>query len=219
MGERVESDRPARRQQVTDAVIDLVAAHGVRSLTHRAVDRALGLPAGSTSYYFRTRRALLEATAAELAVRARQDFRASGLGPPAAETTLGEIAAAIGSYVAVVAESRRAETVARHALRLELAHDARLRTLLVPGPFSVEVATDLMATLGAVDPGVAGRGLVNLLEGLLLEQVTSAPNDAGPGSPADRLAGPVELYLRGAAGPSSRSDGSSATAAERPEPA
>src|SRR5690606_41597660 len=31
----------------------------MRGLTHRAVDRAAGVPEGSTSYYFRTRLALL----------------------------------------------------------------------------------------------------------------------------------------------------------------
>ncbi|SDL36900.1 hypothetical protein SAMN05421869_12541 [Nonomuraea jiangxiensis] len=40
--------------------IRLLAAEGMRGLTHRAVDRAADLPDGSTPYYVRTRQALLE---------------------------------------------------------------------------------------------------------------------------------------------------------------
>jgi hypothetical protein len=62
--------RPAARRAVTglgpcreiaDAAIGLLAAEGMRGLTHRTVDRAADLPKGSTSYYFRTRQALLQA--------------------------------------------------------------------------------------------------------------------------------------------------------------
>ncbi|MFJ6367361.1 TetR/AcrR family transcriptional regulator [Streptomyces virginiae] len=56
-----------RRTLIADTAIDLVAAAGLRGLTHRAVDGAAGLPAGSTSYYFRTRTALIGACYARLA--------------------------------------------------------------------------------------------------------------------------------------------------------
>ncbi len=39
----------------------MVAARGLGGLTHRAVDAEAGLPEGTTSYYFRTRAALLVA--------------------------------------------------------------------------------------------------------------------------------------------------------------
>ncbi|WP_433428650.1 hypothetical protein [Nonomuraea sp. CA-141351] len=38
----------------------------MRGLTHRTVDRASDLPEGSTSYYFRTRRGLVCASAGRL---------------------------------------------------------------------------------------------------------------------------------------------------------
>lgn len=56
-----------RRTLIADTAIDLVAAAGLRGLTHRAVDGAAKLPAGSTSYYFRTRTALIGACYARLA--------------------------------------------------------------------------------------------------------------------------------------------------------
>ncbi|HEY1323258.1 MAG TPA: hypothetical protein VGF32_23575, partial [Streptosporangiaceae bacterium] len=48
-----------RTRQVGDAAIAVLADQGARGLTHRAVDRAAGLPPGTTSNYARTREALL----------------------------------------------------------------------------------------------------------------------------------------------------------------
>ena len=53
-----------RRTRIADAALTLLAREGARGLTHRAVDVELQLPSGSTSYYCRTRSALL-LTAAE----------------------------------------------------------------------------------------------------------------------------------------------------------
>ena len=44
---------------MADAAIAVLADHGGRGLTHRAVDQAAGLPPGTTSNYARTREALL----------------------------------------------------------------------------------------------------------------------------------------------------------------
>src|SRR3954452_23686868 len=55
---------PERRTQILDAAIDILCDDGVGGLTHRQVDSRAGVPAGTTSIYFRTRQALLEATAA-----------------------------------------------------------------------------------------------------------------------------------------------------------
>ena len=55
---------PQRRNQILDAAIDILCDDGVGGLTHRQVDSRAGMPAGTTSNYFRTRQALLEATAA-----------------------------------------------------------------------------------------------------------------------------------------------------------
>ncbi len=49
----------ARTRQIGDAAIAVLADHGARGLTHRAVDQAAGLPPGTTSNYARTRAALL----------------------------------------------------------------------------------------------------------------------------------------------------------------
>ncbi|MGO1055340.1 TetR/AcrR family transcriptional regulator [Crossiella sp. CA198] len=63
----MSNEQPTRREAIADAAIEVLAEHGSRGLTHRAVDAKAGIAAGSTSYYFRTRLALLEAAQARVA--------------------------------------------------------------------------------------------------------------------------------------------------------
>jgi DNA-binding transcriptional regulator YbjK len=69
-----------RRHRLAQAALEVLEADGGRGLTHRAVDRQAGLPEGSTSNYFPTRVALLEAALHRLvelegpAVRAMEDL-------------------------------------------------------------------------------------------------------------------------------------------------
>lgn len=56
----------SRSDQLCDAGLDVLATEGLRGLTHRAVDAAAGLPAGSCSNVFRSRAALLEGLAARV---------------------------------------------------------------------------------------------------------------------------------------------------------
>jgi DNA-binding transcriptional regulator YbjK len=62
-----------RRRELLDAALAVTAAHGLRGLTHRAVDRQAGLPEGSCSAYFRTRQALQHALARYLAQQLTDD--------------------------------------------------------------------------------------------------------------------------------------------------
>lgn len=48
-----------RRRDLCNAAIRVLADHGSRGLTHGRVDRVAGVPDGTTSYYYRTRAALL----------------------------------------------------------------------------------------------------------------------------------------------------------------
>lgn len=52
-------DGDERRRALCDAAIQVLAEHGSRGLTHGQVDRYAGVPEGTTSYYYRTRTALL----------------------------------------------------------------------------------------------------------------------------------------------------------------
>ena len=56
-----------RRRDLCDAAIELLAADGAKGLSHLKVDRKAAVPDGTTSFYFRTRSALLRAVAERLA--------------------------------------------------------------------------------------------------------------------------------------------------------
>ncbi len=60
-------DGQERRRELSDAAIAVLAEHGSRGLTHQNVDRYAGVPDGTTSYYFRTRAALLQAVGKRVA--------------------------------------------------------------------------------------------------------------------------------------------------------
>src|SRR6185437_14508892 len=60
-------DGHQRRRDLCDAAIQLLADRGAKGLSHPQVDRQAGVPDGSTSYYFRTRDALVHAVAERVA--------------------------------------------------------------------------------------------------------------------------------------------------------
>ena len=54
-----EVSMPATKDRALEAAVELLGTDGVRALSHARVDERAGLPPGSTSNWFRTRRALL----------------------------------------------------------------------------------------------------------------------------------------------------------------
>jgi DNA-binding transcriptional regulator YbjK len=58
-----------RRRELADAALELLGSDGVHGVSHPKVDAHAGVPAGTTSFYFRTRKALLQAIATRLAER------------------------------------------------------------------------------------------------------------------------------------------------------
>src|SRR3954454_9248013 len=69
----------ATRERALEAAMELLGAEGVRALSHARVDARAGLPAGSTSNWFRTRRALLAGVVDWMAERERADSDPSGV--------------------------------------------------------------------------------------------------------------------------------------------
>ncbi|MBU3060674.1 TetR family transcriptional regulator [Nocardia sp. NEAU-G5] len=155
-----------RRTLIVDGATDLIATRGLRALTHRALDTALELPAGSTSYYFRTKRALVEAIVDRITTRSRTDFLAADL--PAAEP--GEIAHAIAVWLDRLLAQRRNQLIARHALIIDLLGDADMHVRLTASLFSHDHATRLFAGLGSVEPATAAADFIAVLEGLVFDR-------------------------------------------------
>ena len=69
-------DLSPRREQLMRAATRVTAEQGLRGLTHRAVDREAGVSEGSCSAYYRTRQALQEGLAQDVASAAAADVEA-----------------------------------------------------------------------------------------------------------------------------------------------
>ncbi|WP_040773568.1 TetR/AcrR family transcriptional regulator [Nocardia pneumoniae] len=191
-----------RRVLLVDTAIDLIATRGIRSLTHRALDTALDLPAGSSSYYFRTRRALLVGVADRIAERSRADFSATG---PSRDISGTEhtadpdlVARAIARWVDRLLAERGNHLIARHVLLAELRADPELRAQLAHSLFSVERARELFLAKGSADPETAAADFVAVLEGAVFDRFTGNRAHLAPGTRAslDQLTNLFAVYLR-----------------------
>jgi DNA-binding transcriptional regulator YbjK len=156
------------RIRALDAAVELLGTAGVRALTHSRVDERAGLPKGSTSNSFRTRRALLQGVADRIAEREQPEFGATFAAP----TTSAEFLDGLCALLDHLADTNRTETTARLVLFLEASHDPDLRDTLagVRAPMVLAV-TVTMATLGARDPRTAAAAIVACFEGLLLHRI------------------------------------------------
>ncbi|MCJ0874840.1 TetR/AcrR family transcriptional regulator [Streptomyces sp. AP-93] len=169
-----------RRTLIADSAIDLVATAGLRGLTHRAVDGAAGLPAGSTSYYFRTRTALIGACYARLAELDLGDFDGGATpspspspSPPPADRDA--VAEAIAALLYLWLTSGRSRQLARFELSLEAARNPELATELHrAGQGSRDRAAGILAALGAARPGESAELLVAWADGLLYDRLAGA---------------------------------------------
>ncbi|WP_278260461.1 transcriptional regulator [Nocardia sp. AG03] len=191
-----------RRGQIVRGAIDLIATSGIRALTHRAVDTRLDLPPGSTSYYFRTRHALIAAVADGITARSRADFAtahdlstAPGEPDPATarSTDPVRVAQGIGAWLARLLTERRNELIARHALIIEVRADPDLHARLAGSLFSLDRASELCAALGAPDPRRAAGDFLALLEGLVFDRFAGLRADRPV--TARELADPVSQFL------------------------
>ncbi|MFJ8078947.1 TetR/AcrR family transcriptional regulator [Streptomyces sp. NPDC096176] len=63
-----------RKLRLADAAVEVIDADGLRGLTHRAVESQAGLPPGTCSYHFPTRRALIAAILQRIADADRADI-------------------------------------------------------------------------------------------------------------------------------------------------
>lgn len=129
-GETLASPAAGRRTAIADAAIAVLAADGSRGLTHRAVDRVLELPEGSTSAYLRTRAKLFAAATIRLAEldRASIEGLAATLPSGAKTATVADlIAAIVDDWTAPAAAPRQ---LARIELQLESVRNPEVAEVL-----------------------------------------------------------------------------------------
>jgi len=186
----------ARRIELADAAISVVADEGMRGLTHRAVDAQAGAPTGTTSNYFRSRDALIDAVVSRIGERLTPD-----------PDTLAALAARapgvdlFADYLRDIVRrllGDRTVTLALYTLRLEAARNPaiadRLGSWLSDG-FAADVAFNRDAGL----PGGAFEIALfhYAIEGLILDRLTVSVD---PQTSTDDIVGALVDGLLGGAG-------------------
>ncbi len=170
-----------RREELLDAAIALLGDRGVRAVTHRAVDAAAGLPAGSTSNYFRTSDALLNAVVERFAARERANWEdiAAAVDP----ATPGELADALARFAHDATGPHRTLTLARHAILVEASHRPALRAQLTATGARVRAwFLEWVRAAGSTDPDRDTPIIMNCWTGLVLHQLAYPNAGFDPGA-------------------------------------
>ena len=180
-----------RRTEILDAALRVLAEHGMRGLTHRAVDAAAGIAPGSTSYYFRSRSALVTGCVDRLL----ELDRAVEV-PEIAAAAPADLVDALVAVTVAMATTGRHRTLARYELSVAGAREPALRAALVVGGDAIRAfAARTLAAEGAADPAAAADEIAALLDGLVFTALVRGPHD--PAALAAWVRPPLERALRG----------------------
>ncbi|OAV60254.1 TetR/AcrR family transcriptional regulator [Enteractinococcus helveticum] len=171
-GSQADAPKKPIRDRVLDAALRILGEQGLRALTHARIDQAAGLPRGSSSNYFRTRRALLEGVTQYLAQQEQADFASAApvvQRDQAIEAFIGMLEAQAGQY--------RFRTIARYILFVGAGHDEELLAPLMQNRSGFEQWTNaILAALGAKQPVEATTFFMATMDGLLLHRLTIDPD-------------------------------------------
>jgi len=159
-----------RRDELLDAAISVLGDRGMHGLTHRAVDAAAGRPAGSTSNYFRTRDALLDAVVERFAARERANWE--DVAVRVSPTTPRALARALAMFAQEATGPQRTLTLARYAILVEAGIHPSLRARLsVTGARVNAWATNWIRIAGSIDPERDAPIIMNHWTGVVLHQL------------------------------------------------
>jgi DNA-binding transcriptional regulator YbjK len=160
-----------RRTVIADAAIATLAREGMRGFTHRAVDRVADLPEGSTSYYFRTREALMFAALARMAELDTRDVAAAP--EQSGELDVRALSDLLAAVVRTWLTEGRERTLARYELTLESTRRPELHAKMTEYRATFhEMAEKTIAAAGAAEPERRARTLLAHIDGLVLHELT-----------------------------------------------
>jgi DNA-binding transcriptional regulator YbjK len=179
---------PERRTAILDAAIDIAVDVGIGGLTHRQVDDRAGLPAGTTSNYFRTRLALLEATAAHVVDLHWRHVEALQSALPSPMNRAG-VAALMTRMVADPDEAAKRRTLARFEFFIEAIRRPELQPFIYQLQHAAMKTAGLILASAGIDasPGQVDQ-LTRLLNGLTFSNLTiDQPDGHDPAGLIDRV--------------------------------
>jgi len=171
-----------RRAELLDAAIGLIGAHGIEAVTHRGVAAAAGVPAASTSYYFRSKDDLIHEALRTLAEREVEHLRLRREALGSTTVDAGVVAEALAGWIEEqLTPTGRVAMLAQYHLQLEAARRPEAREILEAWKDGTdELAETAMLALGARDVRTAGILLVCAIDGLRLRLVASGHEPLTP---------------------------------------
>lgn len=179
------SDQPDRRDQLLDEALLLVSEGGLGAVTHRAVERAAGVPHGSVTYHLGGRDDLIDAlidrmVAAcerDVAVIAR-DVSMALAGQAGRQEAAGLDVSAIADALVRWMDDGRRLHLARLELELAAARDPRLRERMSrAAEVFWRLCEPIVLAMGSTDPVRDGRAMGAAVDGLLLDHLSHDPAD------------------------------------------
>lgn len=167
----------ARRDQLLDAAVEVIAGQGLEGVTHRAVAAQAGMPLSTTSYFFSSIDELIGAAITRVAEHVL--VAAGDVGPTSAATgadlTLDEHVDHLVDALIASNETRiraQFEAYLATARRPELAESVHQ---IIEG---FEKAAEVwLAALGIEDARPAARELVAMLDGFAVQRVAHPRSD------------------------------------------
>jgi AcrR family transcriptional regulator len=174
MSEPPRPDVARRRRSIASAAIDVLADHGLRGLTHRAVDAAAGMSPGAVNYHAPNRGKLVALAVEELFSRdyelAVTHFTdVSSLDP----TSIPQLAELMASFIeAMTTGPARRRALARHLLLGEAQFHPQLRDLFDQQRRAfVQFTQQLLETLEVPDPALTAETVAVVVDGLIQRQL------------------------------------------------
>lgn len=178
MDKRRKPNPAERRRDLCDAAIHLLAHDGAKGLSHLKVDRQAGVPDGTTSFYFRTRSALLRAAAERLAELDLATLQSIADGAGGSDGHRRHPSPSQLSQVVIQAggEPQLSRTKARYEMTMQATRDPALAAILQQATDGFtklhrEILVQLMPHGADLEPGVV-EDLSNItltfINGLLL---------------------------------------------------
>ncbi|WP_370384693.1 TetR/AcrR family transcriptional regulator [Catenulispora sp. GAS73] len=168
----------ARRRALTDGALRVLAASGMHGFSHRAVDAAAELPAGTAANYFGSRDALLGAAAERVLELHEEDMAAAhGLltGPVDREGLIGLLAMSLEMSVKL----HRERYLAVYELTLEATRRPALReTFEAIREAAVQYSYEQHQMLGLTTSREDVATLVALFGGALFGLITGQAGEA-----------------------------------------
>lgn len=165
-----------RKTLIADAAMTLLGQLGAKGLTHRAVDAEAGLPAGSTSFYCRTRQDLLTLVLRRHAALDLDDLQQDASDWMAGDTSPERfIDLLVRRVLDWLSPAKRARLVARFELFLIASREPELAAILhdLRGSFLL-ASVEGLRRAGVSHPEAVAPGLVMTVDGMLMSQIAFA---------------------------------------------